>query len=1213
MPISSGCSQSSTSTEGERKSSIGDALTIAATVSTDVRRSVLKDSKTMTINRNKVVSVTSAERVERMIANTRLYSLTKDTCAAVAASLEDEDEREYLRMRIMEEQAAHRIQLLFRLRQLLFERYGSSLFCMRNGRSAAYGRLFFETAPSARPFLVVSETASIPLLSTFLCKAWSLPRPEVLITVTGGAMDFALSSSQLAAFDYGLYTAASATSAWIFSAGSDAGVMKLVGKALRGQSTLPLIGVFPLGVTHGKELIVASKSGKVVNYSSPAKPAHVGARLNPDHTHFVLVDNGKEGAPAFGGEIKLRAGLEAYIAQSKGVPIVQLVVQGGPGTIATVRATAEALNPIVILTDSGGAAEAIYEYIVNGALPERLSKFESQQEHIEQIKAMNDKVGEKLLTFAKLEDGNQLATSMLTAVLRMFSIRPAEKEQAQSPGSGPQDKGGRSGEDDLVTKMIMLAVSWNRPEIVRGLLSQLSANATVAVEGRTPLLARALQRGLELHFPGIFEVLVEVTQDTLIRHISMPRLYLRALNQDFDGHRFMQKNKASCAFLIEHSKEIHDVKTTQELQHELYHEFMLPFVGKMSFMLERSIASTTHVRVHDLFYWAIMIGSDEFAYLLWQQCDKPAHTALLGSLLCKNIARRTSAGSAKNRLLERAERMEGWAVGILDHSFDEKMARDIISTNLVAHEQYHLADVGLHGQMKQFLNHQFCVGYMDLEWRGDSFGSAYALPEGYSPFQSCFDLLLPVRHLSCFQKRHKSTPMPKGERVAVDLVMVASVKSHLLGNEERRRAVAGDVHSPSVTEETMDDGSNELSQSRSATRRSILRHAPKQQRNVTDDLPNTDAVDVAKPESRLHAFYKVPAVIFQGRLLAHLLWLVVYLSVISTTETAEELDTKLAKGDFLGASALDVLWFIFHVGNFVDQRHSFLKSSFHRNIVHDRWWGVWLVVDFLFLVSLTTRILAAYVADNDVASDLFVTYQVIVSIIGGLVLFLTMRYFSRWQAFGVLVTVVRNMVDDISTFLTIFLIVLGSFCITFMGLERVGWYSQAGQTSPDPFGVHGSFWAPAWAVYGYLSIDNYLGFTASITPWLMWLYMLISSVVMVNLLVAMMADTYARVSQSSVAEYTFQEWERIFSYRHIHHMMPPPFNLPFALYEVIGVRFGFYKLRRKPTPEQSDLSDGSQAQRQYIKASAKSDAEQVSTVVLVLQQKIEQLERKLLG
>ena len=385
--------------------------------------------------------------------------------------------------------------------------------------------------------------------------------------------------------------------------------------------------------------------------------------------------------------------------------------------------------------------------------------------------------------------------------------------------------------------------------------------------------------------------------------------------------------------------------------------------------------------------------------------------------------------------------------------------------------------------------------------------------------------------------------------------------------------------------------------------------------------------------------------IFQGRLLAHLLWLVVYLLVISTTETAEELDTKLAKGDFLGASALDVLWFIFHVGNFVDQRHSFLKSSFHRNIVHDRWWGVWLVVDFLFLVSLTTRILAAYVADNDVASDLFVTYQVIVSIIGGLVLFLTMRYFSRWQAFGVLVTVVRNMVDDISTFLTIFLIVLGSFCITFMGLERVGWYSQAGQTSPDPFGVHGSFWAPAWAVYGYLSIDNYLGFTASITPWLMWLYMLISSVVMVNLLVAMMADTCreqqrttnvakdcraplhptrparfdsrswadARVSQSSVAEYTFQEWERIFSYRHIHHMMPPPFNLPFALYEVIGVRFGFYKLRRKPTPEQSDLSDGSQAQRQYIKASAKSDAEQVSTVVLVLQQKIEQLEKKLLG
>jgi hypothetical protein len=43
-------------------------------------------------------------------------------------------------------------------------------------------------------------------------------------------------------------------------------------------------------------------------------------------------------------------------------PIVQLMVQGGPGTVATVRASLEAGNPVVVLWDSGGAAEAVYEY-----------------------------------------------------------------------------------------------------------------------------------------------------------------------------------------------------------------------------------------------------------------------------------------------------------------------------------------------------------------------------------------------------------------------------------------------------------------------------------------------------------------------------------------------------------------------------------------------------------------------------------------------------------------------------------------------------------------------------------------------------------------------------------------------------------------------------------------------------------------------------------
>ena len=49
------------------------------------------------------------------------------------------------------------------------------------------------------------------------------------------------------------------------------------------------------------------------------------------------------------------------------VPIVQLVVQGGPGTLATVESTALEGKPVVVLADSGGIATLPSASV--GALP----------------------------------------------------------------------------------------------------------------------------------------------------------------------------------------------------------------------------------------------------------------------------------------------------------------------------------------------------------------------------------------------------------------------------------------------------------------------------------------------------------------------------------------------------------------------------------------------------------------------------------------------------------------------------------------------------------------------------------------------------------------------------------------------------------------------------------------------------------------------------
>ena len=64
------------------------------------------------------------------------------------------------------------------------------------------------------------------------------------------------------------------------------------------------------------------------------------------------------------------------------------------------------------------------------------------------------------------------------------------------------------------------------------------------------------------------------------------------------------------------------------------------------------------IGVRDVFLWATLMGNDALADLLWNQCDKPVHTALLGALLCQRLAKKTPQGWAQNRLIARKKRMQ---------------------------------------------------------------------------------------------------------------------------------------------------------------------------------------------------------------------------------------------------------------------------------------------------------------------------------------------------------------------------------------------------------------------------------------------------------------------------------------------------------------------------------------------------------------------------
>jgi len=103
--------------------------------------------------------------------------------------------------------------------------------------------------------------------------------------------------------------------------------MKLVGEARsKYNPAAPLIGICPLGaVEHGSTLRDARKED-MIRGSFPYSNDSDQNTLDPNHSHFILVDNRMNGQEAFGCERGLRAQLESCVASALdgGYPLYEL-------------------------------------------------------------------------------------------------------------------------------------------------------------------------------------------------------------------------------------------------------------------------------------------------------------------------------------------------------------------------------------------------------------------------------------------------------------------------------------------------------------------------------------------------------------------------------------------------------------------------------------------------------------------------------------------------------------------------------------------------------------------------------------------------------------------------------------------------------------------------------------------------------------------------
>ena len=240
-------------------------------------------------------------------------------------------------------------------------------------RHSYFATVSVNATPSRAPAGAESTHAEeAGVVTRWLVHECGLGKPDVLLSITGGAQKCMLGPAQQASFERGLASAARAGNTWIITGGMDAGVMRLVGKSLADHSaSVKAIGIAPWGAILGREALarhsaIRRPGGKRVPFEYACthhQNSKEGAALESHHSHFVFVDDGSTEKDAWGSEISTRFAIERCVSKRFDVPLVLICVEGGPGTVKTVLEFVAGGCPVLLLRGTGGAADVCYEYV----------------------------------------------------------------------------------------------------------------------------------------------------------------------------------------------------------------------------------------------------------------------------------------------------------------------------------------------------------------------------------------------------------------------------------------------------------------------------------------------------------------------------------------------------------------------------------------------------------------------------------------------------------------------------------------------------------------------------------------------------------------------------------------------------------------------------------------------------------------------------------
>ncbi|XP_070771465.1 transient receptor potential cation channel subfamily M member 2 [Enoplosus armatus] len=570
-------------------------------------------------------------------------------------------------------------------------------------------------------YVRVSTDTSPEILYQLMTEQWKLSPPNLLISVTGGAKNFYLKARLKNVFHRGLIKVAQTTGAWIITGGTHTGVMKHVGKAVRDYALsnsmhgqIVAIGVATWGIIHNRDTLVHSEGCFPAHYLMDAKGQGRLSCLDNNHTHFLLVDDGTQGR--YGVEIELRSRLEKCISGKRlgnkesgvTIPVVCVVLDGGPGTLNTIHNAMLNGTPCVILEGSGRVADVIAQVAglpvtrVTIALIHLLMKKFFGQEYenfpdlkiIEWTKKIQDiiRMSHLLTVFRVSEDiHGDVDVAILQALLK--ASRTSESLGIES-----------------WKRQLELAIAWNRVDIAETEIfteesqwksSDLHWAMFSALVGNKPqFVSLLLENGVSLRdFLQDEETLCELYKQLpgciflckLAKRVNRSR---RSSKQVFNRRVRVHSRQGEIISMTHVSNEVRHLlgSFTQALYppSPTTNHFHMS-MEDTSLSLSKSQADPpTPLREdnaekqrdpgRDLFLWAVVQNNKELAEIAWEQCRDCMSAALAASKILKKMAEEGSDTDEAQDMLKLANHYEKHAIGVFSecHNSDEGRAQKLL-------------------------------------------------------------------------------------------------------------------------------------------------------------------------------------------------------------------------------------------------------------------------------------------------------------------------------------------------------------------------------------------------------------------------------------------------------------------------------------------------------------------------------------------------------